>query len=131
MFSIQRYKDLIQKLVNSDLKPSTNWNDNLSSKTLLLRHDVDFSVDLAHLLAQVEFKLNVSSTYFFMLSTNMYSLLSAHNQSLVKDIAEMGHKISLHFDPTVYKNLESFVNEKYIFENTTDAAKLNTGLLKK
>ena len=118
MFSIQRYKDLIQKLVNSDLKPSTDWNDNLSTKTLLLRHDVDFSVDYAHLLAQVEFKLNVSSTYFFMLSTNMYSLLSAHNQSLVKDIAEMGHKISIHFDPTVYKDLGSFVNEKYIFENT-------------
>ena len=51
MFSIQRNWILIQKLVNSDLKPSTDWNDNLSTKKLLLRHDVDFSDDYVHLLA--------------------------------------------------------------------------------
>jgi hypothetical protein len=118
MFSIQNYQNLIHKLLNSDLKPTTNWEDNLSPKTLLLRHDVDFSVDFAYQLAKVEFKLNINSTYFFMLSSNMYSLLSARNKSLVDDIAKMGHKISIHFDPTVYKNLDGFMNEKNIFEHT-------------
>ena len=52
-----------------------------------------------------------------MLTSNMYNPLSAHNQKLIKSIADMGHKVSLHFDPTVYESLEYFLYEKNIFEN--------------
>ena len=118
MFSNERYEELIKSLVNSGLKPSINWSAPLSSSSLLLRHDVDFSVDFAHQLAVVEHRLNIQSTFFFMLTSNMYNLLSGYNQKMVKEIAGMGHKVSIHFDPTVYENLESFVYEKNVFENT-------------
>ena len=118
MFNLKRYEDLIKSLVNAGLKPTTNWNEKLSSNSLLIRHDVDFSIEYAHRLALFESQLKICSTFFFLLSSNLYNSLSAHNQNLIKDIAEMGHKISIHFDPTAYKNLDSFVNEKYIFENT-------------
>lgn len=117
MFSLIKYKNLIEKLINSGLKPSINWSDKLSSETLFLRHDVDFSIEFAHLLARAEQEINVKSTYFFMLNSSFYNIISTDSQSLVKDIADMGHKISIHFDPNAYKSLKNFINEKLIFEN--------------
>ena len=118
MFNITKYEALIKKLVSAGLKPTTNWNEKLNSNSLLLRHDIDFSIEFAHKLALVEFQLKIYSTFFFMLTSNMYNLLSVHNQKLVKSIADMGHKISIHFDPTVYENLDYFLYEKNVFENT-------------
>jgi hypothetical protein len=117
MFNINRYEELIRYLLNAGLKPTTSWNKKMNTNTLLLRHDVDFSIDYAYEIAQLESKLKVCSTFFFMLTSNMYNFLSAHNQKLVKDIANMGHKVSIHFDPTVYQNLNKFSIEKNIFEN--------------
>lgn len=116
MFSVSLYQELIRNLLQSGLIPSTDWNAELSSRTLLLRHDIDFSVDCAHQLAQVESQLGVTSTFFFMLSSNMYNLFSQHNKFLVREIANMGHRVSIHFDPTVYQSPEEFKNEKKFFE---------------
>jgi hypothetical protein len=118
MFGIERYESLLGNLIDTGLEPSTSWGGQLGLNTLLLRHDVDFSVDFAHQLALVEHRLKICSTYFFMLTSNMYNLLSSENQRMVKDIAVMGHKISIHFDPTVYEDLDSFRYEKNLFEET-------------
>tara|TARA_B100001059_G_scaffold230877_2_gene265775 strand:+ start:54 stop:749 length:696 start_codon:yes stop_codon:yes gene_type:complete len=117
MFNISKYEDLMKKLVSAGLKPTTNWNEKLTSNSLLLRHDIDFSIEFAHQLALAESRVKICSTFFFMLTSNIYNPLSAHNQKLIKSIADMGHKVSLHFDPTVYESLEYFLYEKNIFEN--------------
>ncbi len=116
MFNLNRYENLIKSLVNAGLKPTTDWNKKLSENSLLIRHDVDFSIEYAYRLALFESQLKISSTFFFMLCSNLYNPLSAHNQKLIKDIADIGHKVSIHFDPTVYKSLEYFRYEKNVFE---------------
>lgn len=120
MYNFDRYKLLIEKLLKAGLKPTVNWNKKPCAQTLLLRHDIDFSIDYAYQIALVEHNLNVNSTFFFMLSCNMYNFLSEHNQRLVKNISDMGHKISLHFDIKAYKSLDGFNFEKKIFENSTN-----------
>ena len=55
-----------------------------------------------------------------MLTSNMYNLISSENQSLVKSIIKMGHKVSVHFDPTAHDKLEKFENEKRLFESIFD-----------
>ena len=117
MFNIKKYEDLIKKLLGAGLKPTTNWNEKFNEKSLLLRHDVDFSIEFAHQLALLENKLNICSTFFFMLTSNLYNPLSEHSQKLVKDIANMGHKISIHFVPTAHESLDHFIFEKNVFEN--------------
>ena len=117
MFNLKLYKTLIKRLLNAGLKPSTNWNKKLSKNTLFIRHDIDFSIEYAYRLALCESRLKIYSSFFFMMSTNFYNLLSSHNQKLVKEISSMGHKVSIHFDPTVYKNLKYFKYEKNVFEN--------------
>lgn len=117
MYNVNRYLDLIRYLLKAGLKPSTNWNQKQTTNTLLLRHDVDFSIDYAHEIARHESKLKVYSTFFFMLTGNMYNILSSHNQKLVKEIANMGHKVSMHFDPTAHQSQDNFIYEKKTFEN--------------
>ena len=90
MFNISKYEDLMKKLVSAGLKPTTNWNEKLTSNSLLLRHDIDFSIEFAHQLALVEFQLKIYSTFFFMLTSNMYNLLSVHNQKLIKKYRRYG-----------------------------------------
>jgi len=120
MFSLDQYKKVIFALIDNDLTPTTEWGGILTKNTLLIRHDVDFSVDFAHELALFESELGIRSTYFFMLTSNMYNLVSSKNQRLVRSIIKLGHKVSIHFDPTAHENLESFESEKRFFENIFD-----------
>ena len=117
MCNLKLYKTLIKRLLNAGLKPSTNWNKKLSKNTLFIRHDIDFSIEYAYRLALCEYRLKICSSYFFMMSTNFYNRLSSHNQKLVKKISNTGHKVSIHCDPTAYKDLEYFKYEKNVFEN--------------
>ena len=110
---------MLSNLKSQNLHFSIDWSES-DSNTILLRHDIDFSVEDALKIAALESSLNVKSTFFFMLSSNMYNLMSKANRNLVKEIYEMGHKISLHFDPTVYSDLDPFVDEKNFFERAFD-----------
>ena len=96
---------------------STCWNVVDENSLVLLRHDIDFSVEQAHQVALKEAELGVISTYFFMLTTNMYNALAPCNRDLIRSIKEMGHKIAIHFDPTAYRDLYPFLVEKKIFES--------------
>ena len=117
MINLQKYETLILKLLNAGLKPSINWKGKLNINSLFLRHDIDFSVEYAYQIAKIEYNLKIQSTFFFMLSSNMYNLLSTHNQKLVSKIANMNHKVSIHFDLNSYQNFEYFLYEKKLFEN--------------
>jgi len=63
-----------------------------------LRHDCDNDLTAAAAMASVERKLGVRATYFLMLRSAMYNLLSIPNAELVCRIIRNGHYIGLHFD---------------------------------
>ena len=112
-----KYKALIKLVQDLGLKSTTDW-DKLDNNCLLLRHDIDFSLEYALKMAQIEEEMGVKSTYFFMISSFSYNLFSKNNISIVKRINDIGHKISLHFDIESYENVkEGFFKEISIFEN--------------
>ena len=89
--------------------------------SIIFRHDIDFSLNHALKIATLEEKLDIRSTYFFMLTTNAYSAISLNSKNLIKEIKEKGHKISLHFDPTAYQDIDrGFSSEKKLFEDIFD-----------
>lgn len=67
------------------------------AKYIILRHDVEFSPKRAFDLAKVEYELGLRSTYFFQVTNNAYNMLSMKNMDLCREIADMGHRIGLHF----------------------------------
>ncbi|SRR6266550_8373641 len=71
---------------------------NMPTPALLLRHDCDNDLVAASAMAQIEAEVGVRSTYFLMIRSALYNLLSLPNLRLAHQIADCGHWIGLHFD---------------------------------
>ena len=74
---------------------------------LMLRHDIDFSIPFAYQIACQEAEINVKSSFFFLLRSKAYNIFELENFKLIKKIHELGHKISVHFDASLYDNVHS------------------------
>ncbi|MBN1555052.1 MAG: hypothetical protein JXA11_09915 [Phycisphaerae bacterium] len=68
---------------------------------VILRHDVDFSPQCALRLAKVEAELGLRATYFFLLTSDLYNLLSPPMREIPRRIVELGHEVGLHYDVPV------------------------------
>ena len=77
---------------------------NQDNGQIVLRHDIDFDTNFALQAALVENKLGIKSTFFFLLRTNFYNIFSPQDMENVKLIHEMGHTVSIHFDPSIYED---------------------------
>jgi hypothetical protein len=69
-----------------------------SNKSIIIRHDIDCSPNLALKMAKIEHKMGVKATYFFMLRSPFYNLFTRANNEAVKEIINLGHNIGLHYD---------------------------------
>ncbi len=96
MFSFDDYKEIIRIIKSTDRY--MDYHKALTSdKFILMRHDVEYSVERAYELAKVESSMDFTSTFFFQWTNNSYNILSRKNKDLIKDMHERGHTIGLHF----------------------------------
>lgn len=100
-FTFDHYRTLIREtkkkfnfLNYSDLPSDSHF--------ALWRHDVDFSVENALKMAQIEKEEGVKATYFILLHSEFYSFLDKAKVEQVKSIIGQGHDIGLHFDCQFY-----------------------------
>jgi hypothetical protein len=70
---------------------------------LVLRHDIDVSLEPALKMAEIEHEMGVKSTYFVWLSGEGYNLLEGRNVCIMKKICTLGHEIGLHYDTYQYE----------------------------
>jgi hypothetical protein len=63
---------------------------------VLLRHDVDLSLDAALRMATLEADAGVSATYFLMTESVFYNLASSEGSAAVARLRELGHRVGLH-----------------------------------
>lgn len=105
MFNLDQYKQILENASAYNYTFS-NYKGN-HDKMIILRHDIDVSPKLALEMAKIEFDLGIKSIYFFMVRSPFYNLFSRANDSIVREIIDMGHHIGLHFDEGYYsKNLD-------------------------
>jgi len=112
-FSLKKYIELIFFFKKLDYKFKLFHDDIKPSKNIILRHDVDIDIDSALLIAKIEKKMSIKSTFFFLISSNLYNVLTHENQKKILEIKNMGHEIGLHFDFSIYQELDKhLINEK-------------------
>ena len=117
MFGLNSFVSTIEDLLKKDFT-FTNFIADLDRSSICLRHDIDFSVKEAYKIALIKKDMGIKANYFFMLSSNTYNPLSNENRYYIEKISNLGHEISLHFDPSIYDDVDGFfVKEKEFFEN--------------
>jgi hypothetical protein len=95
-FLLTNYERLLE--IAKESYVFTDYFTETSSKSIILRHDIDFSLHNAELMAQIENKLGIKSTYFIQLHSEFYNALDKESYDIIKRILELGHDLGLHFD---------------------------------
>ena len=113
-FTYEAYIELISLLKRNNYIFSKYTNFNKINKPVILRHDVDISLEKALDMAKLEFQNGVSSTYFVLLSTNFYNIFSKESNEILFEIMDLGHEVGLHFDEKRYEIKDEEDLEKYI-----------------
>ncbi len=63
---------------------------------VLLRHDVDLSLEAAVRMAELEAEASAQATYFLMTESVFYNLASAEGEHALGRLRELGHRVGLH-----------------------------------
>lgn len=96
MFSFEDYRKILSIIKETGLQ--ANYKEAVNrEKFIIMRHDVEYSVERAYNLSKVEDSMDFTSTYFFQWTNNSYNILSKKNMQMVKEMHERGHAIGLHF----------------------------------
>lgn len=96
MFSYDDYREIIRAVKASGR--ACNYEEALGRDGfVVMRHDVEYSVDRAYALSKVEESEDFTSTFFFQWTNNSYNLLSRKNRDILRDMHERGQHIGLHY----------------------------------
>src|SRR5262245_11780845 len=93
-----------------------------NSKTIIMRHDVDYTLNGVPQLVEIENRAGVTATYFFRVHAHEYNLFTPHVYRLLKFIRSCGHEVGLHFEAMTFSralNLDPtkvLAQEKWVLE---------------
>lgn len=99
-FTLNGYQELLKLAISENYNIVFYEDLGVFNKEMIIRHDIDFSLEKALEIAQLEYNMGVKSTYFVLISSPFYNLYSDANSVIIKSILGYGHKIGLHFDET-------------------------------
>lgn len=107
-FTLDGYASLLQALLAEGYQVRDFADMNPGDRHLILRHDVDMSLEFALRMAAREAEIGVCSTYFVLLRSELYNPFSAANLTRMGEILAQGHRIGLHFDASLYSDSDDF-----------------------
>lgn len=73
---------------------------------LIMRHDIDVSLQRALDLAKIEKEMGVRATYMVIPNCLLYSIEDSESHRILQQLLELGHEIGLHFDlPEAFRQM--------------------------
>ncbi|MEA2657319.1 MAG: hypothetical protein QOI23_2684 [Chloroflexota bacterium] len=106
-FSLESYGELIRSALQAGFAPATFNGDMAAGRNLLLRHDIDYSLDMALRLARVNADLGVAGTFFVLLRGHAYNPLSKTSLVRLTELVSLGQHLGLHVPGGLEANLSS------------------------
>jgi len=100
------YSHYIETL--TEIKKTHNFTDfrNSSSNDVILRHDVDSSLELALKIGKIENELSISSTFFILFHSELYNPFSPSSSKIISQILRLGHDIGLHYNGSLISQIK-------------------------
>ena len=110
-FTLEHYRELLESARLGGYR-FAHFDRIPTDGDLILRHDVDLSLDAALRMAELETDAGASATYFLMTESVFYNLASSEGGAAIARLRELGHRVGLHavyptarlddrFDPVV------------------------------
>jgi hypothetical protein len=94
-FSLGHYRDLIEAARAGGYR-FTGFERTPREGDLLLRHDVDLSLEAALVVARLEMELGAHATYFLLTESVFYNLDSSVGRAALAELRGLGHGVGLH-----------------------------------
>lgn len=127
-FTLTQYKKLLQEMLSNYRFMSFSMESlNYRSPTILLRHDLDYSIQDALTLAGIENDCGVKATYFVLLNSNFYNIRDRNTRSILLEICSLGHEIGLHYDAAYLQDqviIDSGELERHLYEQKLELEKI-------
>lgn len=95
-YSSENYRHILQTLKLNKYS-FLRFSEKSNTSAVYLRHDVDYSLELAVKLAKINAEMDVIGTFCLLLRTPSYNLLSAESLELAEEIINHGQQIALHY----------------------------------
>ncbi len=110
-FDLDHYRELLRAAQAGGYR-FASFDGSPGDGDLILRHDVDLSLDAALKVAELESEAGAQATYFLMTESVFYNLASHEGARALARLRELGHRVGLHavyptvrlderFDPVV------------------------------
>lgn len=103
-FTYESYIGLIKKLLRGgyEFTGYSEWSK--VEKSVILRHDIDMSLEKAVRMSELEKELiGRGGVYFVLLTSDFYNVHSKQSRRCIHKIIENGATIGLHFDEAQYE----------------------------
>ncbi len=98
-FSFEYYRHMLVVGLNKGYQVSSfEKYDSAQPKTMILRHDIDYTLNGVLDLAKIEYQLGCSATYLFRVHADEYNLFSCTAVTILKELLALGHEVGLHFE---------------------------------
>jgi hypothetical protein len=94
-FDLDHYRELLDAAVGGGYRFAF-FDAGPAQGTVILRHDVDLSLDAALRMAEVEADAGAAATYFLMTRSEFYNLDSQSGEDAVDRLRRLGHRVGLH-----------------------------------
>jgi hypothetical protein len=94
-FTLEHYRELLEAAKTGGYRFAA-FQGTPEPGDLVLRHDVDLSLDAAVRLAEIEADAGAQSTWFLMTRSVFYNLASGDGERAVSRLRELGGRIALH-----------------------------------
>jgi hypothetical protein len=109
-FELNSYKLVLESVISQSYSCLSFEEAYISKhkKSILIRHDIDMSLDQALEIAKVENSIGISSCFFIRLHAKFYNALSVDSKRKMNLIEDMGHRIGLHFEEDFYDTYDIF-----------------------
>jgi len=102
-WTLARYLELL-RLANANYSFEP-FGSSSAIRHALWRHDIDYSLDCALMVARAEAEQGVRATYFVMLGSTYYNVFEPASTRALKEIVAAGHWLGLHFDPEAHPEI--------------------------
>jgi hypothetical protein len=101
-FTLEGYEALIAALLARGYHIRSFADAQPGERHLILRHDVDQSLEAAVRLARREAAAGWAATYFVLLRSEMYNPFSPASVQALAELRQLGHAVGLHLDGALY-----------------------------